>query len=151
MQIRRARLDDCLAIAGFQMEMARESEGLSLDPQAVEQGVRRVLEEPRWGHYYVAESAGGLAGSVLIQYEWSDWRNAIVWWIHSVYVIPSERRRGVFRQFFGVIRKDAADAGNVKGLRLYVEKENSPAKQCYEKLGMTSQRYDLYELMLSGQ
>jgi predicted GNAT family acetyltransferase len=89
-------------------------------------------------------------GSVLIQYEWSDWRNAVVWWIHSVYVIPSHRRQGVFARFFRTIQKEASDS-SVKGLRLYVEKENATAKSCYQSLGMTSQRYDLYEVMLSGR
>ena len=130
--------------------MAMESEGIALDPSAVEQGVVRVFEEPRWGHYYVADGADGLLGSVLIQYEWSDWRNAVVWWIHSVYVIPNQRRRGLFTRFFETIQGEAA-AACVKGLRLYVEKENSTAKACYQSLGMTSQRYDLYEIMLSGR
>jgi GNAT superfamily N-acetyltransferase len=150
MQIRRATEADRLAIAAFQIKMAMESEEISLDPTIVERGVERIFREPRWGHYYVAEGANGLMGSVLIQYEWSDWRNAVVWWIHSVYVIPSQRRQGVFTRLFETIQKEALDA-SVKGLRLYVEKENSMAKSCYQNLGMTSQRYDLYEKMLSGR
>lgn len=150
MQIRRATEADGVAIAGFQIKMAMESEGITLDRATVEQGVARVFREPRWGHYYVAEGSDGLMGSVLIQYEWSDWRNAVVWWIHSVYVIPSHRRQGVFARFFRTIQKEASDS-SVKGLRLYVERENATAKSCYQSLGMTSQRYDLYEVMLSGR
>jgi len=148
---RKALISEASTIAEFQLQMAMESEGLSLNPEEVKQGVLQVFEDGRWGQYFVGELGGRLVCSTLIQYEWSDWRNAIVWWIHSVYVIPEYRRKGVFRAMFHRIRQEAEVDGNVKGLRLYVEKSNQPAQQCYEALGMTSDRYSLYELMLSGK
>ena len=148
---RKASISEAPQIAEFQLQMAQESEGLALNPEEVERGVLKVFEDSRWGQYFVCEVGGQIAGSTLIQYEWSDWRDAVVWWIHSVYVVPQYRRKGVFTSMFQLIRQEAINTGNVKGLRLYVEKSNQSAQQCYESLGMTSDRYSLYELMLSGK
>ena len=41
-------------------------------------------------------------------------------------------------------------AGDVLGVRLYVERENSVARGVYEDLGMRRAGYLLYELTLRG-
>lgn len=38
---------------------------------------------------------GEFAGSLMITFEWSDWRNGYYWWIQSVFVRPQYRGRGV--------------------------------------------------------
>jgi ribosomal protein S18 acetylase RimI-like enzyme len=43
------------------------------------------------------------------------------------------------------VKQLAANAGNVCGFRLYVEKENFGAQRVYEKLGMESSHYLMYE------
>jgi len=83
----------------------------------------------------------------MITYEWSDWRNAIFWWIQSVYVLPEYRKIGVFRSIFRQI-KAMADQSNVCGLRLYVDRDNLIAKKAYQGLGMSESHYDLFEMTI---
>jgi len=144
--IRKAALSDTLSIIDFQQKMAWETEELKLDPGTVKKGVNAVFENNSRGQYYVAEEDGNLIASLLITYEWSDWRNCNVWWLQSVYVLPEYRRRGVFRQMYNHIRLLAAK-NDIAGLRLYVETKNGAAKKTYESLGMNSEHYSFYEWM----
>ena len=98
------------------------------------------------GQYWVAEKKGILVASLLITYEWSDWRNTNVWWFQSVYVLPAFRRTGIFRSMYLYIMNEADKLG-VAGLRLYVESNNSGAQKTYEALGMKSEHYTMYEWM----
>ena len=95
-EIRRGRREDAPYIIDFQIRMAKEAEDLTLDRPTVEKGVQAVFDDPHKGAYWIAELDGEVAGCLLTVPEWSDWRNGTVLWIHSVYVIPSARRRGVF-------------------------------------------------------
>lgn len=145
--VRPATLVDVPAILDFQLRMARESEGLALDPRVVEIGVRGVFAEPARGRYWVAESGGQVVGCLLTTFEWSDWRAGTVVWVQSVYVVPEARRRGVYRRLYERLRRDVETSPDLKGIRLYVDKSNAPAQRTYERLGMTREHYDLYEWM----
>ena len=59
-----------------------------------------VLNDTNRGFYLVARSEGKPVGSLMITYEWSDWRNGNLWWIQSVYVVPSSRDQGIFRRLY---------------------------------------------------
>jgi ribosomal protein S18 acetylase RimI-like enzyme len=142
--IRKATLTDAPSIIDFQQKMAWETEHMNLVPEIVFKGVSGVFGEPSRGQYYVAENNGMTIASLLITYEWSDWRNANVWWFQSVYVLPEYRRNGVFRNMYSFIKK-LAEKSNVAGLRLYVEVNNERACKTYEALGMTSEHYTMYE------
>jgi len=144
-RIRAARPADASAIGDFQLRMARESEGLALDPATVARGVAAVFGDPSKGSYWVAEAGGRLVASLLTIPEWSDWRNATVLWIHSLYVVPEARRRGVFRKLYQHLRRQVEGSSALAGLRLYVEKGNRAAQAAYEAMGMTREHYDLYE------
>ncbi len=93
---RGGRRDDANAIVDFQQAMARETEEVTLDRDVVTRGVQAVFDDPSRGRYFVAEAEGRVVASLLITYEWSDWRNGVVWWIQSVYVVPEYRKRGVY-------------------------------------------------------
>ena len=142
--IRKATPEDASSIIDFQQKMAWETEELKLNHVLVSKGVAGVFEDPSRGQYYVAESTGTVIASLLITYEWSDWRNANVWWFQSVYVLEEFRRTGVFRKMYTFI-KEEADRIGVAGLRLYVESNNLRARKTYEALGMTSEHYTMYE------
>jgi GNAT superfamily N-acetyltransferase len=126
--------------------MAWETEQMKLVPEIVTLGVTAVFDDPSRGEYYVAESDGIIISSLLITYEWSDWRNCNVWWFQSVYVVPEFRRKGVFRMMYNHIRQ-LAEQKDVAGLRLYVETKNQRAQKTYQALGMSSEHYDFYEWM----
>ena len=142
--IRKALVKDAPTIIEFQQKMAWETEHLTLVNEKISKGVNGVFADPSRGQYYVAESTGIIVASLLITYEWSDWRNANVWWFQSVYVLPEYRRTGVFRKMYSFI-KDEADKNKVSGLRLYVESNNVNARKTYEALGMGSEHYTMYE------
>jgi GNAT superfamily N-acetyltransferase len=142
--IRKANKEDAETIIDFQQKMAWETEHMTLVPEIISKGVTGVFEDPSHGQYYVAENDGIIIASLLITYEWSDWRNSIIWWFQSVYVLAEYRRTGVFRKMYSYI-KDEAYRNNVAGLRLYVESNNLRACKTYEALGMSSEHYTMYE------
>jgi len=144
--IRKAILADSPSIADFQLKMAWETERMTLDPDVVIKGVKAVFEDPSRGQYYVAEATGRVIASLLITFEWSDWRNCNVWWFQSVYVVPEFRRQGIFRNMYANIR-NIAEEQDIAGLRLYVETKNERARKTYEALGMSSEHYSFYEWM----
>jgi GNAT superfamily N-acetyltransferase len=143
--IRQATLTDVDTLVRFNRAIAEETEGKELPHPVVSAGVRSVFEDPSRGFYVVAEVDGDPVGSVLVTHEWSDWRNAYYWLIQSVYVRPEHRKRGIYRALHRYVEQMARSAGNVCGLRLYVDGENSVAKTVYVKLGMVKSRYDLLE------
>ncbi len=132
-------------IVELQLRMAQETEGLRLDRDVVSRGVRGVFQEPARGTYWVAEEKGEILGMLLAIPEWSDWRNGTVLWVHSLYVIPQARRRGVFKKLYLNLKKQVEQSPELMGLRLYVDKTNKPAQEVYEKLGMSKEHYELYE------
>ena len=126
--------------------MAMETEGYRLNHETISAGVYAVFDEPSKGRYFIAESEEKTIGSLLVTYEWSDWRNSFVWWIQSVYVMPEARRMGIFRMMYNHIGNLAVKEG-AAGLRLYVESENIKAQKTYEAMGMDSTHYRMYEWM----
>ncbi|MBK5294595.1 MAG: GNAT family N-acetyltransferase [Acidobacteriia bacterium] len=144
--IRRATLADAAIVAGFNTAMALETEHLHLDRHRTQLGVESLLAEPARGFYILAECGGVIAGQLMITYEWSDWRNGNFWWIQSVYVRPDCRGQGVYRQLYRWVLDQAREAGNVCGIRLYVEKDNQRAQQVYERMGMQRTPYQVFEV-----
>ena len=144
-EIRKGKLSDSENIVELQVQMAQETEGLQLDRNVVSKGVRGVFEEPARGTYWVAEENGEILAVLLAISEWSDWRNATVLWIHSLYVIPEARGQGVFKKLYLNLEKQVEQSPELAGIRLYVDKQNKPAQKVYEKLGMNKHHYELYE------
>ena len=144
LSVRLARSEDLSFIVRSNLAMARETEGKRLDEAVLEKGVSALLRDDRWGHYWVAEAERPV-GCCMVTCEWSDWRNGLFWWLQSVYVIPEMRRKGVFTTLYQKVRQEAEGRGDVCGLRLYVEKENTGAQKTYEALGMENTHYRLFE------
>ena len=144
----RAATEDVAAIAQFNIAMAAETEDLALDPQTVHAGVAAVVSDDRRGFYLVARSDGKAVGSLMVTYEWSDWRNGNLWWIQSVYVVSSARKQGIFRLLYDNVISLAKQGGNTAGVRLYVEKDNRGAQEVYRKLGMSETAYRVFEIIL---
>lgn len=155
--IRDAAPADAHALAEFNCLMALETEDARLTPAVVRRGVEAVFAQPARGFYVVAEAgpasgdARDIAAALLVTREWSDWRNAEWWWIQSVYVRASHRRRGAYRALYEHVTARAAAAGNVCGFRLYVERDNAIAQQTYAALGMRETRYKLFEQLIAGR
>ena len=145
LRVRAARPEDLESLVDFNCRLARETEDHELDPATVRRGLSRLFDNPAAGFYTVAEQEGRVVGCLLITFEWSDWRDGWLWWIQSVYVEAAARRRGVFRQLFEHVREKAETDGDVRGLRLYVERENGRAQATYASMGLEEAPYKLYE------
>jgi len=143
--IREPSIGDREVIVDFNIAMARETEGKQLDKNQVWSGVQNLMEHPEYGFYLLAEKNDAAVGSLMITYEWSDWRNGLFWWIQSVYVRPDYRQRGVYRRLHQSVRSMAVNHHEVCGLRLYVEKENTVAREVYRSLGMQPTTYRIFE------
>ena len=146
LQIRPAAVADLDFIVFGNLEMALETENLQLDPIVLREGVRALLEARAPGAYWIAELDEVVVGQLMVTFEWSDWRNAVVWWIQSVCVSPAARRHGVFRALYPHLREAARTAG-AGGLRLYVDTTNAQAQQVYTALGMNGDHYRVFEAM----
>jgi ribosomal protein S18 acetylase RimI-like enzyme len=147
--VRPARPGDAEVLAGFNAAMARETEGLALDPVTVRGAVAAFLADPARGRWLVVEAGGEIEAALMLTYEWSDWRGGFFWWIQNVYVRPASRRRGHYRLLHDHVRSLAARDPEVCGLRLYVERENRPAQDTYRALGMAETDYRVYEQTLA--
>ena len=147
--IRRAVSTDVETIALFNIALCRETEGRELDPVTVTNGVRRFVSEPNRGRYFVAEIDGEVVGQAAHTFEWSDWRNGEIWWIQSVYVHPHFRSKGVFHTLFMQIKELGEADVDCCGIRLYMERENDTARECYRRLGFSETGYVVFECLFS--
>lgn len=145
MHVRLATQDDLELLVDFNACLARESEGRELDTERLRRGVAAQLADPARGRYHLAERDGAVLGGLAVTREWSDWRHGWFWWIQSVYVRPEARRGGVYRALHTAVRDAALAAGDVCGLRLYVERENHGAQRTYAAVGMAEAVYALWE------
>jgi GNAT superfamily N-acetyltransferase len=149
LSIRPSTEADLDIIVALNLALAAESEHLRLDPTTVREGVRALLEGRAPGRYWLAELDGRVVGQLLITYEWSDWRNAMVWWIQSVQVVPDVREQGVFRALYAHARREA-QAARAAGLRLYVDNSNTRAQAVYAAVGMRGDHYRVFEDMFEA-
>lgn len=141
---RAATPEDIAFLVEANAAMALETENKVLDRERLRRGVAAVFDRPQRGYYRIAEHEGVAVGSLLVTYEWSDWRDGDWCWIQSVYVLPQARRLGVFRQLYADVEAQARATPGVIGLRLYVEWENARAQQTYAALGMEQEHYHMY-------
>lgn len=144
---RKAMPEDADSIVELQMRMAWETEQVELDRETCRYGVGAVFTSPQLGTYFVAELDSRVIASLMITYEWSDWRARQIWWIQSVYVVPEARRKGVYRALYERILNLVERDETIAGVRLYVDRRNTPAQDVYRRLGMNGDHYQMFEKM----
>jgi len=144
--IRNAKLNDIETIAKYNIAMALETENKSLDKDTITKGVTSVVMDKSKGLYWVVEIDGALAGQLMVTYEWSDWRNGMMWWIQSVFVPEGYRRQGVYKTLYRNLVELAKTDKECCGIRLYVEKQNTRAQDTYLNLGMKNAGYEIMEI-----
>lgn len=145
-EIRLAKERDIDGLVQFNLDLARETERRDLPRHRVAFGVRDLLKHPEFGFYLVAERNGSSVGCMMVTYEWSDWRNGIIWWLQSVYVQPTHRGQGIFKGLYDHVKAMASQDDRVCGFRLYVEGQNDHAQQIYQRLGLSETPYKVYEV-----
>ncbi len=148
--VRSATLDDVPSIVDFNCRLAEESEAKMLDRDVLARGVRRALAHPDLCRYYLAEVDGEVVGQAMFTVEMSDWRDGLIWWLQSVYVLSDFRRRGVFARLFEHIQQSAQTSGDIRAIRLYVDDTNHAAIKTYRGLGFQPAGYHVLEMDWSG-
>jgi GNAT superfamily N-acetyltransferase len=148
--IRDATPADLAVIADFNSALAIETEHKRLDPDVICRGVARALAQSDLCCYFVAEIGGQVVGQAMVTFELTDWRDGVLWWFQSVYVAEPFRGQGVFRALFQHIAAAAQADPAVRGLRLYVERDNTRAQRVYEQLGLAPSGHLVYERDWSG-
>lgn len=145
--IRLAEPRDLESLVTYNMALASETEGRQLERSLLRSGVESILADSTKGLYVVMEHrpTGEMIGQVLITFEWSDWRNAVFWWLQSVYVHKEWRRRGVFKQLYDYVLAEGKRQGSVAGIRLYVEQDNAVAQKVYGDAGLSATPYKVFE------
>lgn len=145
MIVDKANFEDANAIAENNILLAKESENITIDYETVLKGVKNLISNEKNGFYLIAKNnKNKIIGQLMITYEWSDWHNNLIWWIQSVYVVNSFRKKGVLKQLFNSIKNRAIE-NNIDTLRLYVYKDNLLAKKAYEKIKMSKKPYEFFE------
>jgi ribosomal protein S18 acetylase RimI-like enzyme len=144
MEVRRATREDIPNLVDANLCIARETENFELNRDTVTMGVTAVFDKEERGFYVVAAKEGQFAGSLMVTFEWSDWRNKNAYWIQSVYVRPEHRRQGVFKALYDYVAADSL--ANAGALRLYVDHDNEVAQKTYAAVGMEASHYRMYEL-----
>ncbi len=142
--IRTAEIGDALVIADFNRRIADETENYILPYNKILAGVKNLFEKQEYGFYIVAEKQNKIVGCLMITFEWSDWRDSLLWWIQSVYISPEYRRQGIFSKMYNFV-SNYAKGKKVVGLRLYVEKDNTAAQKTYRTLEMEETNYKLFQ------
>ncbi|MEY4875982.1 MAG: hypothetical protein RL708_1131 [Bacteroidota bacterium] len=144
MQTRLSTLADAPIIASFNKAMAFETEQKKLDNELALLGVENLMKQPQYGFYVVTEIDSEIISSLMITYEWSDWRNSLIWWIQSVYVKPEHRKQGAFKRML-VFVEQLAKQQNINCIRLYMEKDNRTAHQVYLQNNFIETDYLMFE------
>jgi len=145
MEIRKAETTDAKSIIGFQLKMAKETENIDLDIKILTKGVSTAFKDHSKGIYYIAQDQGKVVASLFTTYEWSDWRNGLILWIQSVYVLPEFRQKGFFNKMYQHLKSMVEKSDEYLGLRLYVDHTNVKAQKVYAKIGMDGEHYKMYE------
>ena len=144
LKIREAVTSDVAILAKNNQALANETENIHLNLNTIMSGVANALAREDC-QYFVAELNEIVVGQTLITCEWSDWRNGVIWWMQSVFVLCDFRKQGIFRALFNHIENLARNNPNVKALRLYVIENNKSGIKTYEALGMRDSGYIVYE------
>jgi len=145
MKIRKGQLSDLQSLVNFNQAMALETEGQSLDAKTLTLGVKTLLNSPEKGLYLVAQLNDEIIGSLMVTFEWSDWKAKDYYWIQSVYIRPENRRQGIYSKLYQAVKDLAHAQGGAASFRLYVEQDNTSAQNTYKTLGMEQSYYLMYE------
>ena len=145
--IRDATPADRDIVAEYNSRLSQETEDGPLDSTLILPGVAAVLADRSKGRYWLAEDGDLIIGQIMVTYEWSDWRNGMLWWIQSVYVHTDHRRAGVFSALYRHVESLAEEDPEVVGIRLYVERNNTRAQSTYAKLGMSMTTYQIMQTL----
>ena len=122
-----------------------------MSPDLIGPGLAAILTDSTKGRYWLEFVGGEVAGQIMVTYEWSNWRNGMLWSIQSVYVPVEFRRKGLFSAMYQHVESMVKDDQGACGIRLYVEKSNLQAQDTYRNLGLTEPGFLMMESILPNE
>ena len=147
LSFRKADLDDAEIIAKNNLLLAEESENYKVDYNTTLKGVKSLIKDESKGFFVIAEENNKIVGHMIVTFEWSDWHNKNTWWLQSVFLDRSCRKKGVFTKMFEHVKNKASEH-NVDVIRLYVHNDNTNAIKAYEQINMINKPYKIYQVSL---
>ena len=92
--MRAAKAEEAALLADFMTLQAMETEGKTLDPVKITNGVKGLFDRPYCGKYYVAvqKDSEKVVGMIMIHFEMNISLGGFIHWINSVYVHPDHRK-----------------------------------------------------------
>jgi len=148
--IEKGRMEHATNIAEHNILLAKETEELILDYNTALAGSTYLLTHPQYGFYLIAKHDNCIIGQAMITFEWSDWRNKMIYWIHRVYVIPEWRTKGILKKIITYLFNHI-DENTLFQIRIYVHNENTKAFEAYKKIGFTETPFTIMQSSLSNE
>jgi GNAT superfamily N-acetyltransferase len=114
-----------------------EHDGIAFDARDIERSLRKLLERPEAGASWLIEVDGETAGYFILVYAFDAELGGDVGTITDLYLVPSQRHRGVGQATMRFIEAMLRDRG-IFALELQAERSNTKAIAFYEAFGMTA-------------
>jgi branched-chain amino acid aminotransferase len=111
MSVRAATVDDAPAVASAVEELLIELGGERPSPTALEEGARRLAEDPNAGALLVAEDEGRVVGILAASWQYAIHVPGRYGTIQDLWVHPEWRSRALGRELVLALVRQAADVG----------------------------------------
>ncbi len=111
MSVRAATADDAPAVASAVEELLIELGGERPSPTALEEGARRLAEDPSAGALLVAEDEGRVVGILAASWQYAIHVPGRYGTIQDLWVHPDWRSRALGRELVLALVRQAADVG----------------------------------------
>jgi GNAT superfamily N-acetyltransferase len=122
------RRDRAEVIALLAAQLAEHA--IELAPDRLASAVDGVLADPARGVLFVARAEGTAVGVAYLSFTWTLEHGGPVGWLEELYVVPSQRGRGIGTALLDVVGRRAraagcgaveleVDAGHARAARLY--------------------------------
>lgn len=145
MKIQRATAKHIPDIVPLVEEYWRFEAIVDFNPQRIRMQIERVLLEPALGAVWIAEKNANLIGYLIMVYVFSLEHYGTTAEIDELFVLSSEREKGVGVQLLNIAESEAVQVG-CTNVSLQLSKNNGKAREFYRRQGYTERSsYELLE------
>lgn len=147
-RIQRATSNDALAIIPLVAEYWHFEEISNFEPKRVTVQIKRLLSEPGLGAGWIAFVEDSPVGYLLAVYVFSLEHFGVTAEIDELYVLPSERGKGIGTELIKVAETECRRAG-FTNISLQLSRGNDAARTFYHRRGYKERSaYELFDKTL---